>query len=72
MMKYKVLSILLASSLLVSNSVFAKKYEGKISESSGKRASGADAPAANCAPPSTASTIELNNVRMLIQTGGDM
>lgn len=72
MMKYKVLSIIIASTLLITNSVFARKYEGKLTHSSGKRAAGGNAPAANCSPPSTRSEMELNNVRMLIHTGGDM
>ena len=50
----------------------ARELEGE--GSSNKRSKGAsgDGTAANCAPPTTATELDINNTRALIQTGGDM
>ncbi len=72
MMKYRFLTALLIAAFGFSQVAEARKLEGE-GPGSGKRGGGGSpGTAANCAPPSTASELAINNVRALIQTGGDM
>ena len=67
-MKFKT-TILALMALLISTFSFAREYQG------GGKKSGTgngDAVAANCAPPVGANELSINNVRALVQTGGDM
>lgn len=67
-MKFKA-TILAVLAVLISSFSFAREYQG-----GGKRSGGGagDATAANCAPPVSSNELSINNVRALIQTGGDM
>ncbi|MGB1003176.1 MAG: T9SS type A sorting domain-containing protein [Salibacteraceae bacterium] len=67
-MKFKT-TILAVLALLISTFTYAREYQG----GSKKSGSGSDdAIAANCAPPVGWKELSINNVRAMIQTGGDM
>ena len=63
-------TILAVMALLISTFSYGREYQGggKRSASSGT----GDATAANCAPAVGAKELSINNVRALVQTGGDM
>lgn len=70
MMNYKYLILVLTGILGISTSLQARQYVGS---TSGKRgAGGGTSIAANCNQPTSSEFLEINNVRALIQTGGDM
>lgn len=72
MKKYIVVTILLSAFISVQDG-FARKLEGEGPGTTGKRGSGiSPGVAANCSPPTTATELDINNTRALIQTGGDM
>ncbi len=61
-------SILAVLAVLISTFSFSREYQGqfKKSENSG------NGTAANCAPPVSSNELSINNIRAVIQTGGDM
>lgn len=67
-MKFKT-TILAVMALLISTFSYAREYQG-----TGKRSGSGngDATAANCAPPVGREELSINNVRAMVQTGGDM
>ena len=67
-MKFKT-TILAVMAVLISTFSFAREYQGGAKRTGG---SSGDAIAANCAPPVNSNELSINNVRALIQTGGDM
>jgi hypothetical protein len=67
-MKFKV-TILAVMAILISTVSFAREYQGGFKRSGG---GSGDATAANCVPPVNSNELSINNVRALIQTGGDM
>ncbi|MBI1286646.1 MAG: T9SS C-terminal target domain-containing protein [Flavobacteriales bacterium] len=64
--------ILLAAVLVVGSTsmTFAEKTKGL--ENSSNKTSGSEGVAAECAPPASSITLDLNNVKCMIHTGGDM
>lgn len=50
----------------------AREFVGDDSSNKRSKSSNTDGVAANCAPPTTATELDINNTRALIQTGGDM
>ncbi len=73
-MKKGLLYVLSVAFIGLSFNAEAKNYEGERKNSaanSGKSGSG-NGTAANCSAPATATELDINNTRALIQTGGDM
>lgn len=64
--------ILIATVLVIGSASmsFAEKTKGL--EASGNKTSGSTGVAAGCNPPASSITLDLNNVRCMIHTGGDM
>ena len=62
-------TILAVMAILISTFSFAREYQGGGKRSGGGAGNGT---AANCAPPVSSNELSINNVRALIQTGGDM
>ncbi len=50
----------------------ARILEGERASNKRSKSSSSNGTAANCAPPTTATELDINNTRALIQTGGDM
>lgn len=67
-MRFKI-TILAVMALLVSTFSYGREYVGAAKRSS---SGSGDANAANCAPPVGSDELSINNVRAVIQTGGDM
>ncbi len=67
-MRLKVI-ILAVMAVLVSTFSFAREYQGGAKRNT---SGSGDGTAANCAPPVNTNELSINNVRALIQTGGDM
>jgi len=61
----KIVTIVLG--LFLSNSLFAHYYIDEVNKNHNQ----VESRAANCSPSVTLTTLELNNVRALIETGGE-
>ena len=61
-------TILIISVLLATQFVFAQPYQG----AQAPVVSTSEFKAANCAPPSTTTMLELNNVRAMVHTAGNL
>ena len=62
-------SILAVLAILISTFSYGREYVGQFKSA---QKAGNPATAANCAPPVSSNELSINNVRALIQTGGDM
>ncbi|MFT5876583.1 MAG: hypothetical protein ACI8SA_000427, partial [Dokdonia sp.] len=62
-------TILAVMAMLITTFSFAREYQGGLKRSAPSNGTGT---AANCAPPVGRDELSINNVRVMVQTGGDM